>query len=201
MQYARMTLTLSERMAAIVPRRIFLDTCTFQALWDCGGYVFAEDEFPERTDYHPNHCPQVLKRADAADVLDCLRNIFLFDERAQFDWIVSRSSLKEVDDRGDQRASVYVRDIMDHSAICLSENPPGEEAARMAAYLSGPKCGFLSAKDRQLLEEAATAGCNVFLTIEKRLPRVAGTVIREIPLLITTPAGLWALLEPHLKGQ
>jgi hypothetical protein len=70
----------------------------------------------------------------------------------------------------------------------------------MVEYINGPKCGFLSEKDKRLLAEAATAECNVFLTIEKRLPRVADAVLQEIPLLIATPASLWMLLEPHVRG-
>lgn len=184
----------------IVPRRIFLDTCTFQALADCGGFVFGEDNFPQTTHYRSGRCPQVLRRSDAREILECLRSIFLFNERAQFDWIVSGGSLKEVDAGGDQYRSSYIRDIIDHSSICLSENPPTETADTMATYIAGPNCGFLSAKDKRLLVEAAAADCDVFLTIEKRLPRMAGAVLREIPLLIATPTSFWALLEPHLRG-
>lgn len=185
----------------IVPRRIFLDTCTFQALVDCGEFIF-EGEGPPREDhYRPGTCPQVVRRADAVEILTSLQRIFLFNDRAQFDWIVSVGSLREVDAGDDRYRSAYVRDIIDHSLICLNENPPSELAERMAAHVSGPKCGFFSKKDKRLLAEAAAAECDVFLTIEKRLPRMADAVLREIPLLITTPTGLWALLEPHVGGS
>lgn len=184
----------------IAPNRIFLDTCTFQALCDCGGFIFGEDEFPERNDYAPGACPQVLIRPDAAEILISLRNIFLFDDRAHFDWIVSRQSLAEIDAAGNHSRSVYARDVIDHSSICLSENPPPDTAAATAKIMSGPAFGFISEKDRQLLVDAAACGCDTFLTIEKRLPRSADAVLRKVPLLIATPERLWTLLYPHLQG-
>jgi DNA-binding FadR family transcriptional regulator len=41
-----MKTAMTRSQADIVPRRIFLDTCTFQAFADCGGFVFDADEFP-----------------------------------------------------------------------------------------------------------------------------------------------------------
>jgi len=38
----------------IFPNRIYLDTGVFQAIADCGGYVFGEDPFPEIEDYWPS---------------------------------------------------------------------------------------------------------------------------------------------------
>lgn len=185
---------------SIRPNRIFLDTCTFQALGDCGGFIFGEEEFPERKDYARGACPQVLTRPDAAEILINLRNIFLFNARAHFDWIVSHRSLAEIDAAGDRSRSLYARDIIDHSSICLSENPPPETAAATAKIISGPAFGFISEKDRQLLVDAAACGCDTFLTIENRLPRIADAVLRKVPLLIATPERLWAVLSSHLKG-
>lgn len=184
----------------VVPRRIFLDTCAFQALADCGGFIFDSDDFPLPTDFRPGQCPQVVARPDAREILQPLRWIFLFDERAQFDWIVSRKSLEEVDAGGDSYRSSYVRDIAEHSWACLRDNPPTEDADEVAAYVASPKCGFLSQKDKALLIEAAEAGCDTFLTIERRLPRVAEVLLRKVPLMIATPANLKAILEPYVNG-
>lgn len=184
----------------IVPARIFLDTCTFQALADCGDFIFEGEGPPREGDYRPGMCPQVVHRPDGIDILSSLRNIFLFNDRAQFDWIVSSGSLDEVDAGRDRYRSTYIRDIVGHSLICLDENPPSDLANMMMSYVTGPKCGFFSKKDRRLMAEAAAAECDVFLTIEKRLTRSSDAVLREIPLLITTPSGLWTLLEPHVVG-
>ncbi|MEP9373318.1 hypothetical protein [Mesorhizobium sp. KR1-2] len=182
----------------VVPRRIFLDTCAFQVLADCGGFIFDADEFPLPSDFRPGKCPQVVSRPDAREVLEPLRWIFRFDERAHFDWIVSRKLLEEVDAGGDRYRSSYVRDIADHSWACLSDNPPTEYADEVAAYIASPKCGFVSQKDKALLVEAAAAGCDTFLTIEHRLPKVANSLLKQVPLLIATP--LWAILKPHVRG-
>lgn len=185
---------------SIVPRRIFLDTCAFQALADCGGFIFDADNFPVPTDFRPGQCPQVVARLDAWEILDPLRWIFRFNERAQFDWIVSAKSIEEVDAGGDGYRSAYARDIADHSRVCLVDDPPTEDSGKAAAYIASPKCGFVSQKDKALLVEAAEAGCDTFLTIEKRLPRVADDLLRKVPLWIATPATLWASLVPHVKG-
>jgi len=186
--------------STIVPRRIFLDTCAFQALADCGGFIFDADDLPEPADFLPGTCPQILMRSDAWEVLESLRRIFRFNDRAQFDWIVSSGSLQEIDAGSDRDRSSYARDIARHSSVCLIDNPPSEAAEKIAEYIAGPKCGFLSQKDKRLLVEAAAAGCDTFLTIEQRLPRVADSLLRKVPLLIATPVTLWATLEPHIKG-
>lgn len=185
---------------AIIPRRIFLDTCTFQVLGDCGGFVFGEDDYPEVADYAPGRAPQVLRRPDAEEILVPLKRIFLFNDRANFDWIVSETSIAEVDAAGDHYNSNYVRDIIDHSLACLVDHPPTDVAEKMARLIESGECGSFGIKDRQLMIEAAAAECDVFLTIEKRLPRNADAVLRKIPLLITTPAHLWQRLVPHLVG-
>jgi hypothetical protein len=192
---------LTDYHHAIVPWRIFIDTCTFQVIGDCGGFVFGEDDLPKATDYAPGAAPQVLSRPDAEEILVSLKRIFHFNDRANFDWIASETSIEEVDAARDHYNSRYVRDIIDHSTACLADHPPTEAANRMVRLIASGRCGSFGAKDRQLLIEAAASECDVFLTIEKRLPRNADAVLRKMPLLITTPAGLWELLKPHLVGH
>lgn len=186
--------------ADIVPSRIFLDTGTFQAIADCGGYVFGEDPLPKTEDFDPSAVPQVIRRNDGESILESLRAIFTFNDRAQFDWVVSPASLSEIDAAGDHWRSRYARDILDHTEVCLSENPPSAAAEIMADLIRGPSFGNISAKDRKLLIEAAAADCDVFLTIEKRLPRQAHVFLKRIPILVATPMTLWEKLRPHLCG-
>lgn len=184
----------------IIPNRIYLDTGTFQAIADCGGYVFGEDPMPQVEDYRPNAAPQVVRRPDGALILQCLRAIFAFDDRAHFDWVVSPASLSEIDAAGDAFRSRYARDVLDHTEVCLMDNPPSESAVVMSTLLESPAFGNISAKDRKLLIDAAAADCDVFLTIEKRLPRQAHVILKQIPLLVATPMTLWEKLRPHLCG-
>ncbi|MEQ8392022.1 MAG: hypothetical protein RIB30_13615 [Thalassospira sp.] len=184
----------------IIPNRIYLDTGAFQAIADCGGYVFGEDPLPKIEDYQPNSVPQVVQRPDGAAILECLRAIFAFNDRAHFDWVVSSASLAEIDAAGDAWRSRYAREVLDHTEVCLMENPPSGLAADMAELVGGPTFGNISDKDRKLLIEAAAADCNVFLTIEKRLPKQASVILKQIPLLVATPIKLWEMLRPHIRG-
>ncbi|PRX10427.1 UNVERIFIED_ORG: hypothetical protein BCL66_104222 [Martelella mediterranea] len=184
----------------IIPRRIYLDTGTFQAIEDCGGYVFSEDPLPQAEDYSVSNIPQILRRPDGALILESLRAIFFFDDRAHFDWVVSPASLAEIDAAKDHHRSRYARDVFDHTAICLIENPPEDTAIAMAAVVEGPSFGNISTKDRKLLSDAAAAQCDVFLTIEKKLPKQADVILKKIPLLVATPMTLWEMLKPHLRG-
>ncbi|WP_152630651.1 hypothetical protein [Thalassospira sp. HJ] len=184
----------------IIPSRIYLDTGTFQAIADCGGYVFGEDSLPKLEDYSSKYVPQVIKRPDGEDILRCLRAIFAFNNRAHFDWIVSPASLAEIDAAGVFERSRYARDVFAHTNACLLDSPPSATATAMAELLEGRALGNISEKDRKLLIEAAATDCDVFLTIEKRLPKQAGVILKQIPLLVATPTTLWAKLRPHLRG-
>jgi len=82
----------------------------------------------------------------------------------------------------------------------LAENPPTEATLFAPELLEGRSFGNISAKDRKLLVDAAAAGCDTFLTIEKRLPKQASVILKRIPLFVATPMTLWEKLRPHLRG-
>ncbi|MDQ0511215.1 hypothetical protein [Ancylobacter amanitiformis] len=185
---------------SIIPRRLFLDTGTFQAIADCGGYVFGEDPLPHADDFPSDAVPQILRRSDGEDILDSLREIFTFNDRAHFDWILSSSSLAEIDAAKNVRLSRYARDIIQHSEICLTENPPRRFATTMASFFQGSVFGNLSSKDRNLLLDAAASDRDHFLTIEKRLPKQAHVILKYVPLVICSPSELWTKPVPHLSG-
>lgn len=183
------------------PDRIYLDTCTFQALYDCGDYISGEDsEVPKPEEYINGKCPQVMMREDYVEILQSMRNIFSIQERCMFDWIVSPNCINEIDACKDRAKTNFALDIYDHSMICLTENPPSELADEMAAILSGGSFGFLSKKDKKLLIDAAAAECDTFLTIEKRLPKMSSAIYKRTQILVTTPPDLWEMMTPNLKG-
>ncbi|MBS0642108.1 MAG: hypothetical protein JSS43_19755, partial [Proteobacteria bacterium] len=66
----------------------------------------------------------------------------------------------------------------------------------LAARLDEPKFGYLGAKDRLLLCHAVTLRCEAFLTVERRLPRNADHVERELGIRILTPITHWQMLRP-----
>ena len=66
----------------------------------------------------------------------------------------------------------------------------------LAARIDEPKFGYLSEKDRKLLRHAIVLRCEAFLTVERRLPRNAEHVQRELGIRILTPITHWQMLEP-----
>lgn len=171
-----------------LPRRIFLDSCTAQTLRDYGGYIFESDPLLASDRIH--------SVPDGIANLDALRNIFLLNERALFEWIVSRGSMQEARDKHDSGHMQWLWDIGDHSEVCLEGDGPTEESEALALRFGESQFGYLSEKDRRLLREAVVLRCEAFLTMERRLPRNAGHIERELGIRILTPLTHWAMLKP-----
>jgi len=171
-----------------LPRRIFLDSCTAQTLRDYGGFIY-EGEAIEPDD-------KIRRVTDGIPNLEALRDIFLINQRAQFEWIVSPGSLREARDKNDRGHMQWLWDIAGHSEICLENDGPTAESESLAARLDEPKFGYLSRKDRELLRHAVFMRCEAFLTMECRLPGNAEHVSREIGIRILTPMVHWEMLKP-----
>jgi hypothetical protein len=173
-----------------LPRRIFLDSCTAQALRDYGAYIYEGEVIPE--------CDRIHFVTDGAANIDSLRHIFQVNERALFEWIVSPGSLQEAHDKADPGHMQWLWDIADHARVCLEGDSVTKESEALAARLDESKFGYLSEKDKLLLREAVLLRCEAFLTMERRLPRNAPHVERElgILILILTPTTHWAMLQP-----
>ncbi len=171
-----------------LPRRIFLDSCTAQTLRDYGGYIYEAEPVPDTDRIH--HVPDGIANIEA------LRDIFLVDARARFEWIVSRGSMREAHDKGDRGHMQWLWDIADHTEICLEGRGPTTESEALSARLDESKFGYLSEKDRLLLREAIILRCEAFLTMERRLPRNATHIERELGIRILTPILHWEMLRP-----
>lgn len=171
-----------------LPRRIFLDSCTAQALRDYGGYIYEAQAVYDSDPIH--RVPEGIAKIEA------LRNIFLLNERALFEWIVSPGSMKEAHDKGDSGHMQWLWDIAHHSEACLEGDGQTEESEDLAARLDEPKFGYLSEKDRLLLRHAIILRCEAFLTMERRLPRNAAHMERELGIRILTPITHWEMLRP-----
>jgi hypothetical protein len=171
-----------------LPRRIFLDSCTAQMLRDYGGYIYEGEPIPESDRIH--HVTDGLANVET------LREIFLISERALFEWIVSAGSLQEAHQKGDPRHMQWLWDIADHSEICLEGDGPTAESEALASRLDELKFGYLSQKDKLLLRQAIVLRCEAFLTVERRLPRNAAHIERELGIRVLTPVTHWNLLRP-----
>jgi hypothetical protein len=125
-----------------------------------------------------------------------LRNIFVVNERAQFEWIVSHASMRELYHKGEPDDRVWLRDMAHYSQICVESDGPTAETEALGAQLHEPKFGYLSRKDRLLVRDAVILRCEAFLTVEGRLPRKASHVERELGIRILTPIVHWKMLRP-----
>ena len=94
-----------------IPRRIFLDSCTVQTLRDYGSFIYEGELIP---DSNRIDCVK-----DGIANVEALRGIFLINDRAQFEWIVSRGSLQEARDKHDPGHLSWLYDMADHSEIYL----------------------------------------------------------------------------------
>lgn len=171
-----------------LPRRIFLDSCTAQTLRDYGGYIYEGEPILDIDRIH--------RVPDGIANIEALRDIFLINERALFEWIVSSGSMQEAQDKRDPGHMQWLWDIADHSDGCLENDGPTDESMSLAARLGEPRFGYLSEKDRLLLREAITLRCEAFLTVERRLPRNAAHIERELGIRILTPITHWQMLRP-----
>jgi hypothetical protein len=171
-----------------LPRRIFLDSCTAQTLRDYGGYIYEGEIIPVSERIH--------RVKDGIANVEALRDIFLVNERAQFEWIVSHGSLQEAHDKRDSGHMQWLWDIADHSEVCLEGDGPTKESEALAARMHEAKFGYLGKKDRLLLRDAITLRCEAFLTVERRLPKNAAHIKRVLGIQILTPILHWEMLRP-----
>src|ERR1700736_5217137 len=106
------------------------------------------------------------------------------DARAAFDNAVHRGEIRQV-------ALHPTADVQPRS------NCPQEvESEVLACRLDELKFGYLSDKDRLLIRQAVLLRCEAFLTVERRLPRNAAHLERQLGIRIMTPITHWEMLQP-----
>jgi hypothetical protein len=172
----------------VLPRRIFLDSCTAQTLRDYGGFIYDGEEISPGA--------RILSVREGREKVEALRNIFLVSERAMFEWIVTDASMQEASDKSDAGHLRWLWDIAHHSAVCLALEGRTAESDAAAIRLNESKFGYLSDKDRVLLQHAVIWRCEAFLTMERRLPRNAAHLERELGIKVLTPISHWEMLRP-----
>jgi hypothetical protein len=177
--------------SAYVPARIFLDQNTQQALVDHSGAVFEHEDF-------------VLHGRSGATEQDvvALNGIFRVATRAHFEFVVSENSMREAARARDVSYAGYAVEVAAHfsDAIAFSPEPFDGSGADRVCPLDDGRCGYLSPDDARLIRDAVLLECDTFLTIEKKLPRNAEHLSRELGLEVLRPPELWEYFQPHLAA-
>jgi hypothetical protein len=179
-----------DRFAAL-PRRLFLDSSALQTLLDYGEFIFDNVEPSPGDRAHTMHA--------FLDDLDALRAIFQVMSCGAFDVVLSENSLAEVLDKKDVSYARWAHEVVLHWLTRIEEYE-GRAFKRsekeLAERLDRPAVGYLSAKDKRLLMDAVALECEVFLTMERKLPRNAAQIAAVVPLQVLRPPEYWALLRP-----
>lgn len=173
---------------AEIPRRIFLDSSTLQALQRYGGFIYEGEAVPASD--------RILQNPQGVANLDALRGIMQVNERAQFAFALSANSLREVSRKNDAGYLQWAYDVLDHWETCFEEAGFDCGSPALAALLNGRAFGYPGEGDRLLLMDAVALGCDAFLTMENRLPRNAPHIERTIGLRVLSPIRMWEVVEP-----
>jgi hypothetical protein len=166
-----------------LPRRIYLDTSTLQKLYDFGGEIFEGEPFEP--------VGRASRVQGLADEIGALRMIFMVNERAMFEFVVTEASLREVINRTRPGYTQWVYDVLDTWLI----QAEGEEPPTPGATFEDRRFGMISVKDRRLLQEALDRRCDAFMTMERRLATAAAFIERQTGLRVMRPTKYWDLLS------
>jgi hypothetical protein len=167
-----------------LPRRISLDTSTLQTVYDYGEVIWEGEAFEP--------IGRAAKVEGLAEELDALRMIFLVNQRAMFEFVVTQASLQEVEGRGRPNYTQWVYEVLDTWMI----QSTGEEPQEPGTTFADRRFGNISRKDRCLLQDAFDVGCDAFMTMERRLLTAAEFIERTTRLRVMRPTTYWHLLDP-----
>jgi hypothetical protein len=166
-----------------LPRRIYLDTSTLQNLYDFGGEIFEGEPFEP--------VGRAARVRGLAAEIDALRMIFMVNQRAMFEFVVTEASLREVVNRTRPGYIQWVCDVLD-TWLIQSE---GAEWSTPGKTFEERRFGMISVKDRRLLQEALDWRCDAFMTMERRLPTATAFIERQTGLQVMRPTAYWELLS------
>lgn len=186
-----------------LPRRLLLDTCILNRLYDEGYYIW-EGELPDN-----------LAENEIDAESRALRNIFSINERASFQFVVSPLSIAEVANVQDfhdrERRLHWVLDVLDHWLIMLDEvldrkNQGGSvrhrfklnsELQQLESTLMGIQDFKRDPFDRLLLIQHKMANCDSFLTIDEDTIWRHRKELLSMGIHVLRPSEFWELLRPY----
>jgi len=176
-----------------VPGRVFLDTSTLQTLQDYGEYIYNGGEIARKN--------EIWLMPDGIKNLQGLRQIMLVGMRGSLQLALSRNSLQEVLDREDRNYLQWALEMLEYWENCLAAYKDdgsafSDKGVALAEKLRENRFGYLSTKDAILIRDAVLLECDVFLTMERKLPKNAVQIEKELGIKVLQPIGYWDLLRP-----
>jgi hypothetical protein len=176
-----------------VPGRVFLDSSTLQTLQDYGEFIYDGGEISPRD--------KIWAIPNGIDNTEALRKIMLVGSRGSLQLAMSRNSLQEVLDRNRADYLQWALEMLDYWEGCLAAYEDRNSAfsgrgTELAAKLRKKMFGYLSIKDAKLIFDAVLLECDVFLTMEEKLPKNATHIEKELGIKVLQPIGCWELLRP-----
>jgi hypothetical protein len=174
---------LTRPPAGHVPARVFLDTSILQTLLRYGEQVYECVSLREEDRLH--QMPQ------GPEHLRALGRFMRLAERGSFQFMISEGSLDEVAAAADPTFLQWAYDVLGHTEVGLSEDPPRAEVAQRSVEVDHPSFGYLGRGDRRLISEALALDSDTFLTMERRLTQNGSHLWQRLGIWVTQPIPLW----------
>lgn len=127
--------------------------------------------------------------------LKTFRWILEVAQRAPFQFALSKNSFIEVQHRGDTRYLQWAYEVLDHWLACFEVSGEPRVNARALAVIDSVSFNYLGAGDRALIKDALTFGCDAFLTMENKLPKVAAHIHKMLDIRVFSPIEMWEILR------
>lgn len=185
-----------------VPGRVFLDTCIINTLHDEGGYIFDADD--------------PVDDSDPAS-LEALRIIFMANQRAAFQLMISPLSIMEIANTQDTGTMLsllnWVLELRKHWAVVLDDT--GDRAAeggtvrhrfKLSPELQGTESELMAIPDlkrdpvdRLLLLEYKMANCDAFMTNDRNtIWRHREQLLANHGIRVVIPDDYLTIIKPFL---
>lgn len=176
-----------------IPGRVFLDSSTLQTLQDYGEFIYDGGEIAQEN--------KIWSIPDGLKNVEALQQIIHIARRGSLQLVLSGNSLREVSDRGRYDYLQWAWEMLDYWESCLAAYEDSSSAfsghgVALSAKLRGNRFGYLSVKDADLIHDAVLLECDVFLTMERKLPKNAAHIERELGIKVLQPIGYLDLLTP-----